>query len=460
MNDKTIKLQDERTKLYYDFYQNILPKRLPVWMPLSYAIAANYSNMDYSNVQFDFTKVEDATDEICGLVYSDRCPFPSGAGTERIASYYQILGSKCFKMSTGGYMQHPEISSMSADEYNELIKDPYAFILEKAIPRLYKNLDLEENPVAGMMSIPMANQAKQEDVDAISKNLRFLINKYGYTMGGTKGGMGSTEAPLDFLADLLRGFTGISIDIRRDREKVKEACDALYPIVFKFGMPPEPHFTGGVTIPIHMPPFMRAKDFEELYFPTLLRMARDYAAMEVRLTLFMEGNCMQHIDYLQDMPANVEYRFEYGDPKIVKDKLGDKFILGGFYPIQLLDTGTEQQVIDKAKELLDIMMPGGGYMFSFDKGTKGHKTINLKNMNALAVYLRDHARYENVGERFGKKLNSENFTVNENLLKLESKYAFNWGDFKRDNPNTPDFAKDRMQKYHDDMFKYVMKLMV
>ena len=32
-----------------------------------------------------------------------------------------------------------------------------------------------------------------------------------------------------------------------------------------------------------------------------------------------------------------------------------------FYPITLLGTGTKEQCIDKAKELLDILAPGGNY---------------------------------------------------------------------------------------------------
>ncbi len=461
MDNDTKILQEERTKLYYDFYQNIIPKRLPVWMTLSYPILATYAKENFVNIQYNFKNIAKAAKEICNHVYSDRCPLPSGSGTLRIASYFELLGAKPFKMSASGFIQHPEVSSMNSDDYDEFISDPYAFMLEKAIPRLYDNLNPAVNPVMSMMAISMADQARAEDRADISAFLSDLTETFGYTSGGPRGCMGTTEAAYDFLADLLRSFTGISMDIRRNKQKVKDACDSLYPLVFKLGLPPAPHFTGTVNIPIHMPPFMRPKDLAEVYYPTLNRMAENYAALGVRLALFCEGNCMQHIDIFQDLPSNLEFRFEYGDAQIIKDKLGDKFIIGGLYPIQLLDTGTEQQVIDKAKELLDIMMPGGGYLFSFDKGTNGHNTINLKNMNALAVYLRDHAVYDNAGQSFGKKLNCEGFKCDKDkLLNIKSKYSFNWEEFKKNNPYTPEFAQKRYQKYYDNMFNYMLGLLM
>ena len=56
---------------------------------------------------------------------------------------------------------------------------------------------------------------------------------------------------------------------------------------------------------------------------------------------------------------------EYGDPQQFKDRLG-KMVLGGFYP-HTPRYRTKEQCIDKAKELLDIMAPGGNFIFIFDK---------------------------------------------------------------------------------------------
>ena len=462
MDEQIKKLQDERTQNYLDFYQNIIPKRIPVEMSVSHSVLATQGGLDFTNVQFDFSRMHDIAEDVCRRVYSDRCPIPSGNGTVRIASYFSILNSEAFKMVGTGFIQHPEVSSMSADEYDEFIADPYKFIVDKAIPRVYPALDREKNPNVNEV-LTIADKAREEDRAAIAAITREMTEKFGYTTGGgPRGAMGSTETPFDMLADLLRSFTGISTDIRRNRQKILDACEAFYPLCFKLGLAPVSHFTTVVNAPIHMPPFMRPKDMEELYMPTALRMARDYAACGQRFGMFWEANCMQHIDLMQDFPANLQYRFEAGDPKLVKEKLGDKFIVGGFFPIQMLDTASKEEIITELQKLLDIMMPGGGYLFSFDKGLNGNRNINIENMNVVAEYLRDHAVYgSEAGKPWGHKLNEEGFTCDAKALcDIKSERAFSWDEFLRQNPYTPEFARERLQKLYDAQMKYNMALMM
>lgn len=59
-----------------------------------------------------------------------------------------------------------------------------------------------------------------------------LIQKFGYYPGSPVGSFSCAEAPLDFVADQLRSFSGMSIDLRRSRNLVKEACEVVLPLVF------------------------------------------------------------------------------------------------------------------------------------------------------------------------------------------------------------------------------------
>ena len=53
----------------------------------------------------------------------------------------------------------------------------------------------------------------------------------------------------------------------------------------------------------------------------------------------------------------------------------------------LLETGTPETVTEKVKELLDICMPGGGYIFDCDGSIDIAKEENLDAMfNALLKY--------------------------------------------------------------------------
>ncbi|MEG0378265.1 MAG: uroporphyrinogen decarboxylase, partial [Eubacterium sp.] len=68
-------------------------------------------------------------------------------------------------------------------------------------------------------------------------------------------------------------------------------------------------------------------------------------------------------------------------------------VITGFFPIALLQFGTEQAVKDKAKELIDILAPGGGFIFGFDKGLFTMNGNTVKNLHTLTDFVRDYGVY-------------------------------------------------------------------
>jgi hypothetical protein len=448
-------LQQERKQLFNDFWNNKTPKRLPISVGVYHQIVIEYAKEDVFETQYDYGRLTKASDEICQKVYSDICPI-SGGGTPRFVFFNQILDSQCFVQGSTGFMQHPEVVGMHEDEYPELLKDPYAFILGKVIPRQYRGLD-PATPIARTLSLQFALDAKAKDAGDFAALSVPLVEKYGYYPGAPKGSNASVISPFDFLADIMRGFSGVSIDIRRDRNKVKEACDALYPFIFLAGLAANPNPEGQVALPLHMPTFMREKDFVDIYLPTFLRLIREYAALGIRSNLYCEDDWTRYLDIVREFPAGTMIRFEYGDPKQIADKLGDKFYLGGFFPTSLLSMGTKQQCIDKAKELLDIMMPHVGWIFGFDKRPLVLTDINIEYLGAVTEYLRDHAIFENPGKPFGGALNSEGYTVDvAKSSYFESKYKFDWDEFKKKNPYAPDIAKKRYAELELKTLKFYM----
>jgi uroporphyrinogen-III decarboxylase len=79
--------------------------------------------------------------------------------------------------------------------------------------------------------------------------------------------------------------------------------------------------------------------------------------------------------------------------KLAKEKLKDVMCLTGLYPITLVGSGTKQQCIDKAKEVLDTLAPNGGYIFSFDKHPLSVKDVNIENLRAVMEYVRINGKY-------------------------------------------------------------------
>lgn len=351
-------LKQDRQELFDDLYHLKQPKRVPITIKVNNEFGIQYAGLDLIETQWYPPKMEQAADIICNDFFADKNPF----GSRRFPAFYTLTNSNLFQMSSSGFLQHPEITPMKVEEYGELINNPYDFLIEKIIPRLYPALDPDMknhtlNFAIGMQSLADDNAA----AGIIGKK---MSEKYGYFNPIAKSAILS---PFDFIADILRGFTGISMDIRRHPQQVIEACESVLPLMVKMGITKNPTVMSEAYVPLHMAPYMREKDFEKFYWPTFKKMVEEIMATGQGMSFFCEQDWSRYLDYLQDLPAGIRLRFEYGDPKIFKEKLGKKHILSGFYPESMFRNSTLAECKDKAKEILDILAPGGNCSFDVDK---------------------------------------------------------------------------------------------
>ena len=361
-------------------------------------------------------------------------------------------------MSSSGFIQHPETVGLEVEDYDYLIEKPYDCLLERVIPRQYKALNLDD-PVSMALALTKSYMGYSGDNQELAPIFGKLIEKYGYYPGPPPGSSGFTATPFDFLADQLRGFRNISMDIRRMPGKVLEACEALYPIVFKKGLPANPSNYGAVAMPLHMPTYMREKDFEKLYWPTFKRMLDEYASLGIHCSIFCEDNWMRYLDYLYELPTDTIIMFEYGDPKLIKEKLGKKHIIVGMYPLVMLRTHTKEECVDYCKRMLDVLAPGGKYRFFLDKGPVSINDINMENYIAVAETVRDYGVYDNAGEVAGDQFNKEDYKV-EPSRPFESRYFTTWEMFKAKHPNVSEHGKDKLQEFEERLFQYLMWLLL
>lgn len=453
-------LKQERELIFNQLYNYKIPKRLISQVAFDQVFVMEYGDIDKVQGQYDFSLLETPANELCDKVYSDTCPIKGGGVSARFASGIQLIGSQSFQMGGDGFIQHPNVEGMNVEDYPELIEDPLATIVEKIIPRLFNGINLDDT-YNTMRNIDMSKLAISYDTNVLSSIIRKLVEKNGYYTP-PQGVNGFTAAPFDFLADQLRSFTGISMDLKRNRSKLEDACEALYPLMFKLGMPSNVSHLGLVNTPLHMPTYMREKDVRDLWLPTYKRLCQQYAALGVRINAFCEDNWERYLDLLLELPAGIQLRFEYGDIKKIKEKLGKKFIIGTNYPIMMLKHSTRQECIDKAKEIMDDTMSGGGVIFGFDKGSYTLSNINMDNLNAVLETVRDYGVYENAGEQSCvTPLNSENFKSDNSLdTTIQSKYTFNWDEFNRNYPYAPEKVKERFRKLDEETIKYYIRLLV
>ncbi|CAB1249883.1 uroporphyrinogen decarboxylase family protein [Clostridium sp. MT-14] len=448
------RLQEERIKLFHDVYDNKIPERVPLNISIPFEPTAQFGGIGLMEAQWNSPVTEGAIDKLCQTLYSDVCPC---GGSMRYPSFYQVLESQSFVMGSNGFIQHPEVVGMLPDDYDYLIEKPYDCIIERVIPRQYKALG--GNPMSTAINFAKSFVLYNNDFGELGAILNKMIEKYGYYPGMPFGEGGFTEAPFDFLADQLRSFKGISVDIRRRPEKVAEACEALYPIVLKKGMPSKASNYKSIGMPLHMPTFMREKDFAKLWWPSFKKLLDEYASMGIHCSIFCEDDWTRYLDYLYELPTDTVMMFEYGDIRKIKDKLGKKHIITGLYPMTMLLTHTKQKCIDKAKEIIDVLAPGGKYMFGMDKQPLSLSDINMENFCAVTEYIRDNANYQNAGETAGMQFNKNDYSALPSR-KIESKYYSTWEQYKENYPEVSEFGKDKLQKFEEAIFQYLVYLLV
>jgi len=265
---------------------------------------------------------------------------------------------------------------------------------------------------------------------------------------------------MDWIADQLRSFSGVCLDVRRNRAKLIEALDASYPMIYKIGVwkDLENVDRSGVTMfQLHMATYLREKDFAEVWLPSWKRQVEDYASLGMRCSAFLEHDWNRLLDYVYELPTGTVFSFEQTDPKLLKEKLGKKFILSGGFPLQHLTTCTKDEIIGKTKDWLDIMAPGGQYIFGFDKSAITHHDINLENLIAVCETVRDYGVYDNPGAPSGEIFNEADYK-HSNFPEFSSKYYTTWDQYKEKFPFTPEEAKELVMQMQDDTLSLMFSM--
>ncbi|MCR4400982.1 MAG: uroporphyrinogen decarboxylase [Syntrophomonadaceae bacterium] len=361
-----------------------VPDRIPVEVIFDATFCIQYAGYPLTEGTWDISKAGAAVEKCFADFEFDYCR----NFTFRSPHFYKALGARTFVQSKEGYMQHPEVHGLEPEEYREFIERPFACLVEKILPRLYTELDQPKpyNMVAMAKAIHVANS-----VVGRYRDMQISVaDRYGVPMVTS----GAIEAPMDFIADFIRGFSGISIDIRRCPDEVEAACEVAMQLMIKKGMMVKPGITSQIFIPLHMPAFLREQHFARFYWPTFKKMVTTLADAGHYFYIFFEGDWARYYDYLQELPAKrIVAKMEYGVPKLAKEKLGKTMSITGFFPLSLLASGTQQDCVNKAAELVDALAAGGGYLFSTDKNCIALSDIRMENYNAVIEYLHKHGQY-------------------------------------------------------------------
>ncbi|MBN2713121.1 MAG: hypothetical protein JXR97_11930 [Planctomycetes bacterium] len=114
-------------------------------------------------------------------------------------------------------------------------------------------------------------------------------------------------------------------------------------------------------------PFLSPAMFDEFVTPYLKRLVAGYREMGYYVIKHTDGNIMPILDSLLEANPHALHSLDPQggvDMAEMKKRAGDKVCLIGNVNCALMQTGTDEQVVESARYALNHGMPGGGYVFS------------------------------------------------------------------------------------------------
>ncbi len=126
--------------------------------------------------------------------------------------------------------------------------------------------------------------------------------------------------------------------------------------------------------------FISPKNFEEIVLPNLLTIVKSNVRNGLTTIFHMDTDWTPFFHYFLEFPKNGNYVLHLEDSDIFKAKemLGDRFCLMGNIQTKLLRFGTEYQIKDYIRKLIEICGEGGGYLMA--EGCEVAPDIPMKNM--------------------------------------------------------------------------------
>ncbi len=300
------------------------------------------------------------------------------------APLYDTLGCVDYKMPGRDLkpdtpVQFVEKEYMTADDYDDLIDNPTAFVIGKFCTRLHTEME-------GPYTIRMANALvkaglAQATIGAhMRRRTQVLADQYG--MPQPTGG--AFSAPMDALSDCLRGMKGIMMDMRRRPEKVIAACEALVPEMINFALATaDPFKRWPIFVPTHKPMFLSPKEFDTFYWPAFKKVLLALIDAGYKVRCYLEGNQDAHAHHFKELPKGTVLC----DVDTQSDVFKVKEILGGYQCVAgglndaIMILGSPEQVRERVKHLCETIgrEPGfilsGGCNFPYDTKPENFKAM-------------------------------------------------------------------------------------
>ena len=397
-------LYREHLNRYLTAMRNEKPDMVPI-RPFVAEFTAKYAGFTCQEVTHDYNKAfiaarKCAADFDWDAVVSNMVYVWTGLTQALGLVYYGVPGIDV-PPDTGFQYREPseEHAFMKADEYDELIDDPTAFLYNTWLPRVSADIRPLDTTSSYRNNLALVKGAMAMDAyfAAFGPHVDLLRKESG-TVSAIAG---IFKAPFDILADKLRGYIGLTMDMVTQPDKVLAACEALMPHLYNTALTSsDPALQVPIGYWMHRGciPFVSKGQFESHYWPTTKPIIEELWRNGHQTLFYAEGDWGHHLESFTELPdASIVYHVDRGDIFRTHEVLGHKFCLSGGIPNFELAYGTPQQVRDITKRVIEGVAQDGGYIV--DASAIMQNDTSIENLRAMTEAAREFGVYPGVATR-------------------------------------------------------------
>lgn len=409
---KTQQLYDQRLGRYVTAMRNEKPDCVPI-RPFVAEFTGKYAGYTCQEVAHDYRKAFDAALK-CARDFDWDAVVPNmvyvwtGLAQAAGLRYYGIPGIGMPHDVGFNYIEPAEEQAfMRSDEYDALIDDPTGFLYTTWLPRISTEISPAGEPASYRHNLALVKAA----MAMLSYFYAFgpQIERLRTESGTVSAIAGIFKAPFDILADKLRGYVGLTMDMHTQPDKVLKACEALMPHLCHVGLATA---DPGKRVPIGFwmhrgcVPFVNPRQFDSHYWPTLKPIIEEFWKQGHQTLFYAEGAWDHHYPAFAELPErSIVFHVDRGDIFKAHRAFGHKFCLSGGIPNVLLSYGTPAEVRECCRKVIDGVAREGGYIV--DASAIMQNDTSTENLRVMTDFVREYGTYSRGSTRLSSDSPSE-----------------------------------------------------
>jgi hypothetical protein len=391
-------LYNQRLTRYVTAMRNEMPDMIPI-RPFVAEFTAKYAGFTSQEVVHDYEKAfiaarKCAADFDWDAVVGNMVWVWTGLTQAIGLRYYGIPGIHIPAEMGFQYREPSEDDAfMKEDEYDQLIDDPTGFLYNVWLPRVSTEIvpPGEPNSYRNNLALVKGGMAMWKYFMSFGEQNRLLREESGTPTAIC----GIFKAPFDILADKLRGYIGLTMDMMTQPKKVLQACEALMPHLYNVAATsadPNRRLPIGYWMHRGCKPFVSAGQFESHYWPTVKPIIEELWKNGHQTLFYAEGDWKHHLESFTELPEkSIVYHVDRGDILEVAKVLGGKFCLSGGIPNFLLSHGSLDDLRAHLKKVIDGVARDGGYIV--DASAIMQNDTDPQRLRVLTDFVREYGVY-------------------------------------------------------------------